>query len=481
MDLLPRRGFGRTALTALAAASVLASTLLAAQPALAANTPSPKPSASAAPTVPAPSVPAPSTPTATVPAAPSITKITAGLASGQLVVAYRPPVSDGGTPVVRYEASIDGGVVWWPCAPTPGICTLTNLTNDRAYGVQLRAVNSVGPGPAAGPVQATPIIPPGSDPDKPIKLPKARVWVNASFNAASNDLGVDGDTVKLGVGTLPRLTFSRSIPDKAVVERHLKVTAKLQDGRVRKVKGAWGWMDDRTAIFRPQNYWPGHAAISIESDLDRAAMGKTGKYAVVGSDTLDTTYAFRTARRLIAKVDGGTDQMKVYVDGKKVKTFGVSLGKSDWETRNGVKVISTRKEPKHTYTSTALNLDPSVEAPYELKDIPWNTRLTPTGEFIHAAPWAYGRIGRYNGSHGCTNMFESDAKWIYDKTIPGDVVLYVNTGGEVVPAWNGPGGLWNIPWETWLKKSALGSVTGNPDTTNPTSDKPAGSSQNASA
>lgn len=99
-------------------------------------------------------------------------------------------------------------------------------------------------------------------------------------------------------------------------------------------------------------------------------MGKTGKYAVVGSDTLDTTYTFRTARRLIAKVDGGTDQMKVYVDGKKVKTFGVSLGKSDWETRNGVKVISTRKEPTHTYTSTALNLDPSVEAPYERRTFP---------------------------------------------------------------------------------------------------------------
>jgi hypothetical protein len=78
-------------------------------------------------------------------------------------------------------------------------------------------------------------------------------------------------------------------------------------------------------------------------------------------------------------------------------------------------------------------------------------------------------------------MFESDAKWIFDKTIPGDVVYYVNTGGEVVPAWNGPGGLWNIPWDEWVKKSALGSVTGNPDTTNPTVAKPGDVSQNASA
>ena len=53
-------------------------------------------------------------------------------------------------------------------------------------------------------------------------------------------------------------------------------------------------------------------------------------------------------------------------------------------------------------------------------------------------------------------MFEADAKWIYDKTIPGDVVLYENTGGTTVQSWNGAGGLWNIPWDQWLKKSALG-------------------------
>jgi lipoprotein-anchoring transpeptidase ErfK/SrfK len=454
--------------------SVVASGLLASAPAQAANTPSPKPSASA--TTPAPVVVA-----ATTPGVPTISKILVGPGSGQLTVVYVAPTSDGGSPIVGYEATIDGGDVWWPCAPAPGKCTLTNLSNGRSYTVALRARNAIGVGAASLAVQATPALPPGLDPDKPKKLPKPRVWVNASFNAASNDLGVDGATTKLGVGTLPRLTFSRSIPDKRVVESHLTVMSSLKDGKIRRVKGAWGWMDDRTVIFRPKNYWPGHATINIVSTIDRAVMGKTGKYFVVGSDTLAKTYTFKTARRLVVKVDGSSDRMKVYVDGTKVKDFGVSLGKQDWETRNGVKVISTRKEPLHTYTSVSLNLDPSVETPYELKDIPWNTRLTPTGEFIHAAPWAYGRIGRYNGSHGCTNMFEGDAKWIYDKTIPGDPVVYVNTGGEVVPPWNGPGGLWNIPWENWLKKSALGSVTGNPDTSDPSVATPGDVSQSASA
>jgi lipoprotein-anchoring transpeptidase ErfK/SrfK len=205
-------------------------------------------------------------------------------------------------------------------------------------------------------------------------------------------------------------------------------------------------------------------------------MGKSGNKYVVGTRDLGTSWTFRTARKLIAKVDGAKVNMRVWIDGEKVKTFAVSLGKDEWETRNGVKVISTQKEAQKVYRSTSLGLGPEEE--YEL-DAPWNTRLTPTGEFIHTATWAYGRLGRYNGSHGCTNMFEQDAKWIYDKTIPGDVVLYENTGGTTVQSWNGAGGLWNIPWDQWLKKSALGSG-GSVDTADATSSS-SGISQEASA
>jgi lipoprotein-anchoring transpeptidase ErfK/SrfK len=421
---------------------------------MAANSPTPTPVAST------------TAPVATVPSPPAITSVTGGLVSGQLVVAYAPPASDGGSAVTGYDVSIDS-LVWWPCIGTAGTCTLTNLTNGRAYSVWLRAVTAVGPGAPSAAASGTPAIPAGTDPDKPKKLPKPYVWVNATFDAASNIVGIDGTERSLGVGTLPKLTFSRAIPDKRVVESHLKVTALTSEGRTRTIKGAWGWLDDRNAVFRPIKYWPGRATITIASTLDRAVLGKSGRTYLVGSTSLAKDYTFRTARKLIAKVDGKRVDMRVWIDGAKVKTFGVSLGKSEWETRNGVKVIGLPKEPTHTYTSVSLNLDPSEETPYEL-EAPWNTRLTPTGEFIHTASWAYGRIGQYNGSHGCTNMRESDAKWIFDKTIPGDVVLYENTGGETVQSWNGPGGLWNIPWEKWIRKSALGNLTGTVDTTNVT-------------
>ncbi len=435
--------------TVLSVAGLVASSAVLTSPARAVDDPSPSPSSGAA---------------VTVPSAPTIASVKAGVMGGHLVVAYRAPASNGGSPITSYEVSVDSSA-WWPCVGMDGTCTLVNLSNGATYPVSLRAVNVAGPGPASSSVEGVPAVPAAYDPAKPKKLPKPRSWVNASFDAAGNIVGVDGKNVRLGVGVLPQLTFTRAIPDKAVVESHLTVTKLNDKGRVRPVKGAWGWLDDRTVMFRPEKYWPGRSLITITSTLDRAVMGKSGGKYVIGSRDLGTTYTFRTARKLVAKVDGERVDMRVWVDGTKKKTFGVSLGKAEWETRNGVKVIGMLKEATHTYLSTSLGLGPEEE--YELV-APWNTRLTPTGEFIHTARWAYGRIGYYNGSHGCTNMREEDAKWIYDKTIPGDVILYENTGGETVQSWNGPGGLWNIPWDKWLKKSALGSVTGAVDTTNVT-------------
>lgn len=430
-------------------------TTIAAAPSFAAD---PTPSSTSAPT----STPSASASAVVVvaPGAPTILNVTGGAASGQLAVTYAPPTSDGGAPISSYEASIDRGGSWWPCAGTSGECVLTNLRNGTQYRVSLRAVNPIGPGPASDAAAGVPTVPVGSDPAKPKKLPKPRAWVSATFNAASNGLGVDGAKVRLGVGTLPSLTFSRAVPDKRVVESHLGVSAVLPDGKVRKVSGAWGWTSDRTAVFRPVKYWPGHATIMVTSTLDRAVMGQSGGTYLVGKRDLAKTWTFQTDRKLVARVDGAKVNMKVFIDGKKVKTFPVSLGKDGWETRNGVKVVSTQKEPVKIYRSESLGLGP--EEQYAL-EADWNTRLTPTGEFIHTATWAYGRLGRYNGSHGCTNMYSDDAEWIYKETIPGDVILYENTGGTTVQEWNGPGGLWNIPWSQWLKKSALGSGSGQVD------------------
>lgn len=395
------------------------------------------------------------------PLAPTITAVNSGPAATELQVIYAAPLTDGGSPITAYQVSLDGGTNWFTCAGTAGICPLGSLASGQTYSMVLRGVNEFGAGELSNTGVGIPAATGSGSVDKPAVLPKPRVRVGASFTAASNNLGVSSPTVRLGVGTLPKLRFSRDIQNKAAVERNLAVTATNQVGVVRGVQGAWGWLDDRTAVFRPRTWWPGNSTIKITSTLNDTILGTVGKTYLVGATSLAHTYTFLTGNSVIINVDGKTDKMTVFVDGVKRKIFPVSLGAADWETTNGVKVISVDKEPLHTYTSAALAItDPDQQ--YVLPDVPWNTRLTPTGEFMHAAPWAYSRIGSWNGSHGCTNMFEADAKWIFDNTVPGDVVIYAKTGGSTVEPWNGPGGLWNIPWASWLKKSALHSVS--PDT-----------------
>ena len=434
------------------------------------------------PTAPiAPQVPTPAVSIASV--TPVIVSVRPGATQDSLSINYQPlnPELFGGAvpSVISYELSLDA-TTWWVCeqpsaeniAAMLATCNLTNLKPLRTYGVYLRAIETqttssgtlsiTGTSEVAGPAIGTTEIPQRLDRDKPAKLPSPRAMVAASFNAASNSLGIDAARRSVGVGTLPKITFSRDISNTAAVERHLVVSAQIGRGVIRPVAGAWGWVSDRSAVFRPKDYWPGNAKIRIVSDLDRVVLGKSGPTFLIGSKQLNKTFQFNTAREFIAKVDGATKKMNVYIDGKKVHTFPVSLGKADWETRNGTKVVSTSKEPNKIYRSESLGLT-APEDQYEL-EAHWNTRLTPTGEFIHSAPWAYSRLGRYNGSHGCTNMYEQDAEWFYKNTIPGDIVYFTSTGGNTVEPWNGPGGLWNIPWSKWVKKSALVSGTNSVET-----------------
>ncbi|MDO8732521.1 MAG: L,D-transpeptidase family protein [Actinomycetota bacterium] len=389
------------------------------------------------------------------PDAPSIASVTS-VGTGSLQIAYVLPLSANVPPVTEVQVTSNGGNTWSACGLTLGLCVVSGLTDGVKYIVALRAVNEAGPGPMSALGSGVPTVPIALDTDKLTKLPKARIMITGKFDGAANDLGVNASATRLGIGTIPKLTFSQDIPNKAVVERHLTVSATSDaTGATQVVPGAWAWQSNRSVMFRPTGFWPGHSTITITSSLNSANMGVSGGSTLVGTSSLGTTYSFKTARSFIGRVNGASDLMTVYIDGVKVKTFKISLGGPDWRTRNGVKVVSTQKEPFKTYTSTSLGIsDPSQQ--YSL-DARWNTRVTPSGEFIHAAPWATGRLGKYNGSHGCTNMYESDAKWIYEITIPGDVFIYSNTLGNLAQPGNGPGGLWNVAWPIWLKKSALHS------------------------
>ena len=74
-------------------------------------------------------------------------------------LSFTAPASDGGDPITGYQVSTDGGTTWAPLATTgsdPLTGTVSGLTNGTAYDVEVRAVNTVGGGAAAGPRPVTP-------------------------------------------------------------------------------------------------------------------------------------------------------------------------------------------------------------------------------------------------------------------------------------------------------------------------------------
>jgi lipoprotein-anchoring transpeptidase ErfK/SrfK len=248
----------------------------------------------------------------------------------------------------------------------------------------------------------------------------------------------------VGVGYPITATFSAPVQHKADAERHMHVWVNNVWSR-----GAWYWKDSRTAIFRQQSFWPGHARIDVRLTLKGVVLQRTSGRLYVGATGTTRVHTIRTGHSFIARVNAKTDRMVISVDGKVVKNFGVSLGKAGFETRSGIK---TTMDKYVTRNMTSQELGLTTEH-YNLW-APFAVRITYSGEFVHGAPWAAGRIGRWNGSHGCTNLLTSSAKWFYDNTLVGDVVITTGTS-KSMEYWNSIGGVYNMPWSQWLAKSAL--------------------------
>lgn len=111
------------------------------------------------------------TPLTTVPGPP--TALTADPSSGNAVLGWTVPASDGGSPITDYivEYSSDGGATWTVFADgtsTATSATVTGLTSGTSYLFRVSAVNAVGAGPTvattSGVTLAAVLPPTGSDP-----------------------------------------------------------------------------------------------------------------------------------------------------------------------------------------------------------------------------------------------------------------------------------------------------------------------------
>jgi titin len=80
--------------------------------------------------------------------APKIVAVTSQKTS--MVVRYSAPTSNGGTAIVAYQYSLDGGATWKLASyGTPSTINITGLSSRTTYRLELRAVNSAGIGSAS--------------------------------------------------------------------------------------------------------------------------------------------------------------------------------------------------------------------------------------------------------------------------------------------------------------------------------------------
>ncbi|MFC5906415.1 L,D-transpeptidase [Streptacidiphilus monticola] len=247
-----------------------------------------------------------------------------------------------------------------------------------------------------------------------------------------------------GVGEPITVTLSQPVKDpaaRAVVERGLVVRSSPS------VTGAWYWVDDTTLHFRPQGYWPAHATVQAAFQLQGVKVqGDT--YGGALSAT-----AFTTRDKWYALTDARSDYMTVYRNDKVVRRIPVTTGKPGFSTRNGIKVVLEQQSTVFMDSRT-VGIAAGSSNSYAL-NVRWASRVTWSGEYVHAAPWSVGSQGVANVSHGCTGMSTENARWFYDTFRPGDLVEVVHSLGHEMERFGNGYGDWNVSWADWEKGSAL--------------------------
>ncbi|MEU4560265.1 Ig-like domain-containing protein [Actinoplanes sp. NPDC023936] len=246
-----------------------------------------------------------------------------------------------------------------------------------------------------------------------------------------------GDGNVVGVGMPLIMKFGRAIPEKyrAEVERRMVVTATPAQ------EGTWRWISSTEVHFRPKTYWKAGSKVFYKVQLKGVKLGD-GWYG-----RSDLTVDLKIGRSMIMTVDNKTKKMVVKQDGKVIKTLPVSLGKASTPSSSGTMVVMEKKA--HTVFDTT---DTDGEEGYRT-DIDWAQRITYSGQFIHAAPWSEGQQGRRNVSHGCVNVSEAMGKWLFDRTMMGDVITVSGTEDKLK---NGNGWTdWNMSYAEYKKGSYL--------------------------
>ncbi|GAA2515150.1 L,D-transpeptidase [Winogradskya humida] len=267
----------------------------------------------------------------------------------------------------------------------------------------------------------------------------------ASVTFQANGLNVLRTGGTYGMGQPVIVAFSKSVSKKSAAEKAITVETSPA------VEGKFFWVSDSIVHWRPAKYWKKGTTIKVKVDAFGVNLGN-GVYGAAAKKT-----DFTIGRQLLAITDNNTHRTKVYIDGKMVRDMASSTGRGGYSkaadgsqlhfwTNSGPHVVLS-KEKSHSMSSASYGLtdpkDPNYYAPEIVKLC---TRISYSGEFLHAAPWNKS-LGRANLSHGCVNLSVADAQWVYDNFILGDVVDVRHTPKSLA-VWNGLGD-WTVSYDKY--------------------------------
>jgi len=248
-----------------------------------------------------------------------------------------------------------------------------------------------------------------------------------------------------GIGQPVIVAFSKSVKDRAAAEKAITVEATPS------VPGKFFWVNNTIVHWRPAKYWAKGTTIKVSVKALGVHLGN-GVYGKTNATT-----HFTIGRALVAISDNNSHRTKVYVDGKMVRDMACSNGRGGYTkaadghqihfwTQNGPHVVLS-KERTHSMSSASYGLtDPNNPYFYAPEDVQFCTRISYSGEFLHAAPWNHS-LGRANISHGCVNLGETDAEWVYRNFLIGDVVQ-VNNSPKELPITDGLGD-WTVSYDKY--------------------------------
>ncbi len=254
-----------------------------------------------------------------------------------------------------------------------------------------------------------------------------------------------------GVGMIPVVHFDEAITDKAAAEKALHVTTSPP------VVGSWYWLDDSDVHWRPQSYYQPGTKVTVAADVYGVNVG-SGIYGEA-----DQKVSFTIGAKHVAIADAATHHVMVYFSGKLVRRMATSMGRGGtvqgdhgqtiylW-TMPGTYTVIGHENPA-IMSSDSYGLPANSPLGYAPEKVPFATKISTDGIYLHELDTTVAEQGHVNVSHGCLNLNETNAAWYYRTSRVGDIVKVIHSGGPKLQLWQG--GDWTLTWAQWQSGSAL--------------------------